>query len=240
MTVTSPEDAAQKAEGLLQQGADLLKIAIENGVTFGQQLPILPTEEAAAIVEVAHRYGTKVSSHTTNSSDLASVLKTGVDDIAHMVVNDLSDEIVAAVIRKGVYWVPTLELWHHVEQHPRSRQAEFMPHKNAVSNLRKYVEAGGKVALGTDYDGFDARFDLGMPVLEIDSMQEAGMKPMQIIVAATKHAAHVCNLSQELGTLEVGKIADVLVINRNPLEDIHALQDVRMVIHNGMIIRDER
>jgi imidazolonepropionase-like amidohydrolase len=54
-------------------------------------------------------------------------------------------------------------------------------------------------------------------------MQETGMTPIQIIVAATKHTAHVCNLAQEIGTLEGGKIADILVINQNPLEDIHAL-----------------
>jgi imidazolonepropionase-like amidohydrolase len=93
--------------------------------------------------------------------------------------------------------------------------------------------------LGTDYDGFDAVFDLGTPVLEITSMHEAGMTPMQILVAATKHAAHVCNLEHELGTLEVGKMADILVVGRSPLEDLHALQDVRLVMHNGVIIRDE-
>ncbi len=96
------------------------------------------------------------------------------------------------------------------------------------------------MALGTEYDGFNALFELGTPMVEIDSMQEAGMTPMQIIIAATKHAAHVCNLAQELGTLEIGKIADILVVNQNPLEDVHALQDVRLVMHNGMIIRDER
>lgn len=240
MTVTGPEDAAQKAEGLLQQGADLLKIAIENGSTFGRQLPVLSTEEAAAIVAVAHQHGTKVSSHTTKSSDLSSLLKAGVDDIAHMVVDELSDDIIAAVIQQDVYWVPTLELWHLVQQDPRSRQVKFIPHTNAITNLRKFVMAGGKVALGTDYDGFNALFDLGMPIREINSMQEAGMTPMQIIVAATRHAAHVCNLEHDLGTLEVGKIADILVLNRNPLEDMRALQDARMVIHNGIIIRDER
>ena len=71
-------------------------------------------------------------------------------------------------------------------------------------------------------------------------MQEAGMTPMQIVVASTQHAAYVCNSAQELGTLEVGKIADILIINQNPLEDLRALKDVRMVIHNGIIIRDER
>ena len=113
-----------------------------------------------------------------------------------------------------------------------------MPHKNAVANLRNFVKAGGKVALGTDYDGFNALFELGTPMVEIDSMQEAGMTPMQIIVAATKHAAHVCNLAEKLGTLEVNKIADIIVINRNPLNDLSYLKDISLVIHNGIIIRN--
>jgi imidazolonepropionase-like amidohydrolase len=60
---------------------------------------------------------------------------------------------------------------------------------------------------------------------------------MQIIVAGTKNAAHVCNLEHELGTLEVGKIADVLVVDGDPLDDVHALTNVRMVLHNGVVIR---
>ena len=61
---------------------------------------------------------------------------------------------------------------------------------------------------------------------------------MQIIVAATKNAAHVCNLEEEIGTLEPGKIADILVVAGNPLEDIQSLTDIQMVIHNGTIIRE--
>jgi len=75
-------------------------------------------------------------------------------------------------------------------------------------------------------------------VTEIELMREAGMTPMQIIVAATRDAAHVCNLDRELGTLEPGKVADVLVVNGDPLQDLRALTQVRLVIHNGTIIRN--
>jgi imidazolonepropionase-like amidohydrolase len=68
-------------------------------------------------------------------------------------------------------------------------------------------------------------------------MQEAGMAPMDIIVAATQIAAESCNLGQELGTLEVGRVADILVVGGDPLQDIHALTDTRMVVHDGVIVR---
>jgi imidazolonepropionase-like amidohydrolase len=70
-------------------------------------------------------------------------------------------------------------------------------------------------------------------------MLEAAMTPSQIIVAATQNAAHVCGLENELGTLEAGKLADVLVVNGNPLQDVQALTNVQLVIHNGAIIREE-
>jgi imidazolonepropionase-like amidohydrolase len=73
---------------------------------------------------------------------------------------------------------------------------------------------------------------------EITLMHQAGMTPMQIIVAATQNAAHVCNLGDEIGTLEPGKIADILVVAGDPLHDLQALTDVQLVIHNGAIIRE--
>ena len=229
LPANSPEDAASKINRLLDDGADLIKIAVESGYIFRTKIPALSAEEAAAIVSVAHERGTVVSAHVTASQDLGRALDAGVDDIAHMITNPLYDGLIEQMLENDVHWVPTLELWKNVGYSDR----------RAIANLTKFVEAGGKVALGTDYAGYDAEFDLGMPITEIELMQKAGMTPMQIIVAGTQNAAHVCNLDHELGTLEAGKIADVLVVDGDPLEDIHALTNIRMVLHNGVVIRDE-
>jgi imidazolonepropionase-like amidohydrolase len=228
--VTSTEDARQKINQLLDDGADLIKIAMESGVIFGRTIAMLSPEQAAAIVAVAHQRGTVVSVHVSVSQDLSKALDAGVDDIAHMVVDNLPDNLIQRMITDDVYWVPTLELWYGTGAYGTT----------ATNNLRKFFKAGGKVALGTDYAGYTCPFDLGMPIREIKWMIGAGMTPMQVIVAATKNAAHVCNLDTELGTLEVGKKADILVVNGNPLEDIDALLSVRMVIHGGEIIRESR
>ena len=95
------------------------------------------------------------------------------------------------------------------------------------------------VAVGTDYDGYAGDFQLGMPVNELVWMRQAGMSNMQIILAATRNAARVCNLDTAIGTIEAGKIADILVIDGDPLSDIRAVTDVLMVIRDGVIIRDE-
>ena len=169
-----------------------------------------------------------VSVHVTAVMDLAKAVEYGFDEIAHMVGDDLDDEqLIARMVAANIYWVPTLELWSLYGLAP-----------STTANLRRFVSAGGKVALGTDYSGAPKTFQLGMPMLELELMQESGMTPMQIIVASTKNAAHVCNLDRSLGTLERGKAADVLVVNGDPMQDIHAFGNVRLVIHSGVVIRN--
>ena len=132
-------------------------------------------------------------------------------------------------------WVPTLELWQGV-----SRCYGLSWSTVAASNLRRFVEAGGVVALGTDFAGYSTPFDLGMPITEIQLMREAGMTAMQIVEAATRNAAVVCGLGDSLGTIEPGKIADLLVLAGDPLADLDVLTSVVMVIRDGVVIRDDR
>ena len=131
------------------------------------------------------------------------------------------------MVKAGIYWVPTLELWQGVGFEG-----------STVASLAQFVQAGGQVALGTDYAGYTYPFQLGMPMKEIELMAKAGMAPMDIIVAATRNAAIVSNRGEDLGTLEPGKIADILVVNGDPLADLNALSNVRLVLRDGVILRD--
>jgi imidazolonepropionase-like amidohydrolase len=230
VTVTTVEQARAAVDQLVDEGADLIKIATETGREFGLSIPTLSLAQARAIVETAHARGVPVSAHLTRSDDLPLALDAGVDDLAHMVVDVVSDALIARVISQGTVWVPTLELWYWVRQ---GRDT------TAVANLARFVRAGGKVALGTDLDGYDAPFQVGMPMIEIEHMQQAGMTAMQIIEAATRTAAEVCGLESELGTLEAGKRADILVVDGNPLSDVDALTHTLLVLHRGIVVRDE-
>jgi imidazolonepropionase-like amidohydrolase len=230
ITFRSVDEARQKATRLIDDGADVIKAILEYGTNWGRSnWPIPSLEALAAIVETAHQRLTPVSTHVTESRYLELALSAGVDDVNHMVTDELTDDLAERTARSGVFWVPTLELW---------RGAGYGLGDHVVDNLRRYVRTGGRIALGTDYAGTDnVEFDLGMPMTEIRWMREAGMSPMEIVVAATRHGAIVCGLGNEIGTLEPDKVADILVVEGNPLDDVEALRNVRMVIRDGVVVR---
>jgi len=233
VTITSPEEARRAVNKLIDDGADVIKTAMESGFAFGQSgWPLLSPGAAKALIDTAHERGKPVTAHVTSARDLNRALDAGVDEIAHMVVDELSGQLISRMIETGTRWVPTLELWQGV-----SRIYPISHGSMAIKNLALFIEAGGEVVLGTDYAGArNVDFDLGMPIHEIEWMQEAGMTPMQIIIAATKNGARSCNMENELGTLEAGKLADVLVVDGDPLADIHALTNAHLILREGKSI----
>ena len=225
MTVTSPEDARVKVMSLLDQGAELIKITIEDGLGQGIPTagwPTLPPAEVHAIVEAAHGRGVPVTAHITFSKYLQVALDAGVDDCCHSIFNPLPEGMIQQMLQSRMSLVPTLT-------------AQGM-NGYSVENLQRFLAAGGKVAMGND-GGYVAGLEIGMPISELEAMKNAGMTPMQIIVAATKNAAEVCRLDRILGTVEVGKEADLLMVRTNPLENLRGLLDVERVIHSGTVIR---
>jgi len=225
--VYTVEKSRAEAERILKEGADLLKIMLESN--WGYR--VMSEEVARAIVETAHRHGKKVSAHISLSRDIVTAVNVGVDDLAHMALDKVPNELLEKVVDAGIHWTPTLEVWKGFASLGTLQDTYLL------DNLGRFAKAGGKVVLGTDYGGGPFTFELGMPMKEIQWMHEAGMSPSDIIISATKNAAEVCGLESELGTLERGKIADILVINGNPLKDLANLTRVRLVIKGGKIIR---
>lgn len=229
-SVSSVSDAKYKVDKLIKDGTDLIKIAIEDNLQ-GQSWPMLSAEEIEKITEIAHNYNIPVSAHISRSYQVEMAINGHVTDLAHMAVDVVSNDILREVVENNIYWIPTLELWNGV-----SNMYSNTWDLTAIDNLKRFLSMGGKVALGTDFDGYITPFELGMPIKEMKLMQQAGMTNMQIITAATQNAAHVCGMGDRLGTIEKGKIADLLIVGRNPLIDIEALLNVKMVIKNGEFI----
>ena len=226
--LVSAQDARLKVLWQLDAGVDMIKLSMEDGYAGKSGLPKLSQEQLEAIIAAAHERGTRVSGHITQARYLSEIVDAGVDDVAHNAYDVIPLDVLQRMVAKGIYLVPTFTVFRNYNA----------PVQTCVENLRRFVELGGQVALGNDYGGGPGQFELGIPMYEIEMMSKAGMTPMQIVVASTLHAAHVSHLENELGTLEPGKIADVLVVRENPLQDLRALTSVQLVIHAGVVIRN--
>jgi imidazolonepropionase-like amidohydrolase len=230
LAVASAEEARRRVAEELDAGADLIKVAVEDGIAGRTDLPVLSAEALAAAVAAAHERGKRVSAHITDARFLQTVVAAGVDDAAHTTWDSASDSLFREMISRRIAMVPTLTVFD-----------AYNSLTGAQANVRRFAALGGEVALGSDYTDIPQNnfphFELGMPMHEIECLAGAGLSAMQIIVAATRNAARVCGLGEELGTLEVGKTADVLVVNGDPLTNLAVLANPRLVIHLGEIIR---
>jgi imidazolonepropionase-like amidohydrolase len=233
LIVNSPQDAQEKVNKLIDAGADVIKIGLNSPI-----YPELSPEVVKAIVEAAHSRGKPVAAHVISAHGMGVAVEAGVDDINHLApIGDKSEALIQQTVAAGIYWIPTLEPSlppPGKAAHPGKTPAR----EKAEASFKRFLQLGGAVALGND-SGTMPGVQVGMPVKEILMMQEIGMTPMQVIEAATRHAARVCGLEKELGTLQAGKRADLFVVEGNPLEDLKTLTRTRLVIHDGVIIREE-
>ena len=228
LIITSPEEARQAVLDELNLGVDQIKVALEDGYAGESGLAKLTPEELSAIVETAHAAGVRVSGHITESAYIDAMLDAGVDDLAHSSYDMIPYNILQRMLAEDVILIPTFTVF-------RNYGGAL---DGCILNLKHFVEGGGMVALGNDYGGGPGDFELGIPMFEIEMMTSAGMTPMQIILAGTYHAAITVGMEEQIGTVEAGKIADILVVGGDPLVDLQKLTDIRLVIHNGTIIRD--
>ncbi len=225
-TVSSPDEARRVVDQEVDSGVEFIKLTLQRPAAGPDQG--LSRDQACAAVEEAHDRGARVTAHVVTTGDLAVALDCGVDDIAHMVGDDLPGDVIDRLVASGTILEPTLTNW------------EAAAERRAVEgNLGRFVADGGVVALGCEYiasERADGPF-VGMPLAELQMMRRAGMSPMQVIVAATRNAAAAIGMSADLGTLEPGKIADIIVVDGDPLADVGALGRVTMVVHGGAVIK---
>jgi imidazolonepropionase-like amidohydrolase len=255
--VANPGEAREAVADLVKRGADVIKIALEPG-SVQDPWPMLTLEEVQVIVQEAHARGKLVRAHvgrTEGTRVLDIVLESGVDVIEHVPLplfsimdayNLLQDRDRYTLTREqeaqldrlaaqGVIMVPTLDypmLWcESAKLTPGVKQAclDFY-----LEPVRRFHSMGGMVALGNDY-GADPVIERGMPLREMQLLLAAGLTPMEVIQAGTRHAAYVCGHSDELGTLEPGKLADVIVVDGDPLVEMEAMGRVTVVIKGGQV-----
>jgi imidazolonepropionase-like amidohydrolase len=234
LAVRDADDARTIVSALADGGADLIKLAV-SGRTDVHWME-LSDEEIAAITATAHARGLRVSAHVDRVVALRRAVLNGIDDTAHSPRDYMPDEVIALMVERGVSMSPTISVYEALARR-RGNDAIWRKRMQPLmyDNLRRFVAAGGILALGDDYGGVPSML-VGMPMAELLHWQAAGLSPQQIIEASTRGSALAMGLEAELGTVEVGKIADLLVVQGNPLADLSALGRPLLVVHDGQIV----
>jgi imidazolonepropionase-like amidohydrolase len=232
-------EVQHKVRQNIKYGADLIKICATGGVLSkgdDPQASQYTLEEMQAIVADAHRLGRKVAAHAHGAQGILWASKAGVDSIEHG--SYINDEAIAEMKKNGTYLVPTLYLedW----QIENGGLPAFYHQKmvdvsaEAKSNIKHAVQAGVKIALGTDA----AVYPHGLNAHELDVyVNQIGMTTLAALQTATVNAADLMGWSAKTGTLEPGKWADMIAVERNPMEDVRVLQDVKFVMKAGVIYK---
>jgi len=233
-------EVQHKVRQNIKYGADLIKICATGGVLSkgdDPQASQYTLEEMQAIVADAHRLGRKVAAHAHGAQGILWASKAGVDSIEHG--SYINDEAIAEMKKNGTYLVPTLYLedWMIEKGSLPAIYHQKMLDVSAVakSNIKHAVQAGVKIALGTDA----AVYPHGLNAHELDVyVNQIGMSPLAALQTATVNAADLMGWSAKTGTLEPGKWADLIAVERNPMEDVRVLQDVKFVMKAGVVYKD--
>lgn len=236
------EEVRKTTREILRAGADWIKLATTGGVLSVSDTPTssqLTVEEIATAVYEAAAQEKRCMAHAQGSQGIKNALIGGVASIEHGVY--LDDELIDLMLKQGTYLVPTLVAPLAVAEYAKEHPDILPPMMTAKAHdviethrqsFRQAVEAGVHIAMGTD-SGVGKHGENGR---ELQLMVENGMTAMQAIVASTQNAARLLHLDKHLGTLEAGKLADILVVKGDVLGDISRIVDqthIQLVLKEG-------
>jgi imidazolonepropionase-like amidohydrolase len=236
-------DDAMKAVRLhYKQGDDLIKIMPSGGVldeSGSGDNAQMTLEEIEAVVATAHDYGFTVAAHAHGAEAIRRAVLGGVDSIEHGTF--MNDEDIRLMKEHGTWYVPTLLAGDFVAEH--AKMPGYYPPQVAakaaaigpviLATAGRAYRAGVKIAFGTDA----AVYPHGQNAHEFELMVKAGMPPMFALQAATTHAAELLRHEQDLGSVSAGKLADLVAVPGNPLEDISLMTRVRFVMKEGVVYK---
>ncbi|MBI4278281.1 MAG: amidohydrolase family protein [Armatimonadetes bacterium] len=221
-------------------GADLVKIyATERGLGPGpdglRAVPNFTIPEIEAMTDEAHRRGAKVAAHATSPEGIRNAILGGVDTIEHGGDIGAHDDLLDLMVERGVFLVPTLSVYYWIA----SEGAAVKTESRAISGSRAMMDVqarylakvhrhGVRIALGTDTGNIRGR---GENARELEMMVEYGLSPLDALLAGTRVGAEAMGLQDHLGTLEAGKLGDMLILAADPLQDIACVRRKENIVH---------
>jgi imidazolonepropionase-like amidohydrolase len=237
----------------IQHGVDHIKLNLTGGI-MGPSWDrhwhsfLLP-EELEAAFTICQQRGYPVMAHAANPEAVKAALRLGAHTVEHGYIMDA--ECLQLFLERGAWYIPTLGITHLTpSQATTPWEKHWLDERGLTTDLikraeaaveehrawfRQALQAGVKMALGSDLRPLKDAV-----LLEMGLWVKDGATPWQTLLAATRHAADVCGVAHELGTIEVGKLADLIVVRRNPLEDIDHLRTLELVFKAGRLVADHR
>ena len=238
--VSNPDEARRAVRQAFYDGADVIKVIVNTGPR------VVSLDEMKAIVEEAHRVGRTVAAHAIGDTATRIAAEAGVTSIEHAYT--IPDEVLRMMAQKGIYLVATdYPAEFYVDAFAASLTAEQKRQrlegatqfaKSNGERLMRAVRAGVKVAFGSDeYYNAPGRTRGQSSLLTLQAYQEAGMSPLEVLRAATINSATLLGWGDRIGSIEPGKLADIIAVEGDPLKDVKDLQRVRFVMKGGEIIK---
>jgi imidazolonepropionase-like amidohydrolase len=237
--INSPDQARAAVRLNVKYGADVIKTCATGGVmslTDDVDTPQLTQAELDALVDEAHALRRKTAAHAHGASGAKRAIKAGIDSIEHGTF--LDDEAMRMMRERGTYLVPTLMVRTGIRESklpPVVQVKADAAMAQADNMMRRAVQMGVKIALGTDA----AVYPHGNNAGEFGLMCADGLTPVQSLRAGMSSAADLLGLTAKIGTLEAGKIADVVAVPGDPLQNIHNTEAVFFVMKEGVIYRND-
>ncbi|MFK7736882.1 MAG: amidohydrolase family protein [Pirellulaceae bacterium] len=242
--VNGRDDARKAVRQRYKEGADLIKLTATGGVlslAASGDNPQFAMEELEAIVETARDYNMTVAVHAHGAAGMKRAVLAGVDSIEHGTY--MTEEIMELMKARGTYLVPTLVAGEWVAK--KAAEDGYFPEvvrpKAAAigpviqSTFSRAYAAGVNIAFGTD----SGVSEHGKNAREFELMVQGGMPPIKAIQAATMGAAKLLHADDRLGSIETGKLADLVAVEGDPTETIRSTHDVRFVMKDGKVFRDD-
>ncbi|WP_116365960.1 amidohydrolase family protein [Parahaliea mediterranea] len=243
-----PYELIKKARREISRGASWVKILISGGIATdggGIAEPLMTPEEINAVVDAAHRFGAKVAAHSGSSIATDVAVDAGVDSIEHGYF--LDRDILRKMKKQGTWLVPTIVVSQPASEPFFTRIGSpdwYLERRNSTGEehwkmLQTAINEGVNIALGTDQLPQEPNDGTTATAREAQYYVEAGMSHMEALQAATIQPARMLGADADIGSLEVGKYADIVALSSDPTRDIKALRDIRMVMKGGEVYRNE-